>query len=93
MSQLRRFALLLLPLLFAALPAVFSTPAAAQQTANIAVGDTKACLQGKTVSGDAFEGCDSIRTVPSLSTDSPVLDYVWLSPAGPDPVDSGRFQA
>ncbi len=43
MSQSRRFALLLLPLLFAALPAVFSTPAAAQQTANIAVGDTWFC--------------------------------------------------
>ena len=36
------------------------------QETNIAVGDTKACLQGETVSGEAFEGCDSIRTVPSL---------------------------
>jgi hypothetical protein len=36
----------------------------AMQETSISAGDTEACLQGKTVSGDQFEGCDSIRTVP-----------------------------
>ena len=43
MSLTRRAILLLLPLLFAALPAIFATPAAAQQTANVAVGDIWFC--------------------------------------------------
>ena len=43
MSIIRRTTLLLLPLLFAALPAIFATPAAAQQTANVAVGDVWFC--------------------------------------------------
>jgi hypothetical protein len=36
----------------------------AGQETSISPGDTEACLQGKTVSGEAFTGCDSIRTVP-----------------------------
>ena len=43
MSIARRTTLLLLPLLFVALPAIFATPAAAQQTANVAVGDIWFC--------------------------------------------------
>ncbi len=30
----------------------------------IFVGDSEACLQGETVSGESFRGCDSVRPIP-----------------------------
>ncbi len=47
---------------------------------SISPGDVVACLQGETVNGDGFEGCDSMRTISHSGDSSVSLPFLALIP-------------
>ena len=46
----------------------------------ISLGDSEACLQGETVSGASFHGCDSVSPIPDDDDEFEIQDLLTLIP-------------